>query len=248
MDTSCKPGPAMAKRRERRRRYLINPAFQWKFAVWIMLDVFVACLFVGVLLAVLQEEQLRAQILNPQSSRSGAMAVMLGAFALGFATIAAAGFGLWSIMVTHRLCGPLYVIEECLNELHAGRFPKWRALRKKDEFKEFYAHFWRAIHSLKDMKQADRDALTGILQSLRSAADADEIARQDMLKNVELRIASLRNEAARALGEDAGDAKAVRRAPAGGLSTSERAPQASRASYEQARIHQSVYAPSDRRD
>ncbi len=45
------------------------------------------------------------------------------------------------ILVTHRISGPIYVISRHIDEILEGHHPEFRALRDKDEFKEFYEKF-----------------------------------------------------------------------------------------------------------
>ena len=79
----------------------------------------------------------------PATATLSSSAFIIIASSLGFAVLAAAAFGLWSITVTHRICGPMFVMERYLREMAAGRFPKKRPLRQKDAFKEFYDVLWR---------------------------------------------------------------------------------------------------------
>ena len=45
------------------------------------------------------------------------------------------------IRLTHRISGPLNVIEQHIDDLLKGEKPELRDLRKKDEFKDFYDKF-----------------------------------------------------------------------------------------------------------
>ena len=52
------------------------------------------------------------------------------------------------IRVTHRISGPIYVISRYINEIMEGHHPDFRALRDKDEFREFYAKFIEMVEKL----------------------------------------------------------------------------------------------------
>jgi len=52
------------------------------------------------------------------------------------------------IRVTHRISGPIYVISRYIEQIMEGRHPEFRALRDKDEFKEFYAKFVEMVEKL----------------------------------------------------------------------------------------------------
>ena len=78
-------------------------------------------------------------------------------------------------------------------------------LRKKDEFKEFYAQFGRTMDTLKSRKQAELEALSGILELAQRAANDDDDARKQALEQIATRVGSMRSEAAKMLGEDSND-------------------------------------------
>lgn len=52
------------------------------------------------------------------------------------------------IRLTHRISGPIYVLSRHIEEIMEGRRPEFRALRDKDEFKEFYAKFVDMVEKL----------------------------------------------------------------------------------------------------
>jgi nitrogen fixation/metabolism regulation signal transduction histidine kinase len=123
-------------------------------------------------------------------------------FALGFSLLTALGVGVWCVIVTHRMCGPLFVLENHLVELSRGRFPIFRPLRKKDEFKELYAAFSRVVGSLKDRKQSNLDLLNEALATARSAMNSEGNTRTETLESLVKQINSLRDAAAEALGQE----------------------------------------------
>ncbi len=182
----------------RRRQYLIDRSFQLKVAGWIALDVFAVTLVGGVLLLNVVEPQVRARLVAPAGASSTASVVTLLGFALGFALLAAGAFSVWSILVTHRLVGPLYVVASGLEQLARGEFPRYRPLRKKDELRQFYATYWRAVHALRSRKQADAAALAEILESAAQATrDADHITRE-AFERIMTRLRPIYEECARA--------------------------------------------------
>ena len=205
MDATAFSEPVLNETRKRRRQYIINPAFQWKFSAWIMIDVFAVCVLLALALYGVMERNVRWRVLNPDTPHTGETILLIVGFAAGFAVVAAAGLGLWSIIITHRFCGPLFVVGRCLDELAAGRFPKRRPLRKKDEFKDFYALFWRTIDSLKTEKRGELSALTEILDVVKSASNADDEARRNACDLVAARLEAMRAETVDALGDELDD-------------------------------------------
>jgi hypothetical protein len=201
MDATGMTKPVTNRTRQRRRQYLINPSFQWKYCFWIMVDVFAVCSFMGLLLFGVLERNLRWRLLHPEASHIAETVLIVVGFSLLLSTVAAVALGLWSVMITHRFCGPLSVIGRSLTELAEGRLPKHRPLRKKDEFKDFHAHYWRTIDALKVAKRTDLATLTEILAAVRSATDADDEARKRALDRAVVHIERMRKVTATALGE-----------------------------------------------
>ncbi|MGB2988170.1 MAG: hypothetical protein WBE26_20060 [Phycisphaerae bacterium] len=189
----------------RRRKYVINPAFQWKYIVTSALVIFLISSLMSLVLYGLLHRQARLRFMSPETYTAEVTLVIL-LFAVGFATVTAVGVGLWCVIVTHRICGPLFVLERHLLELTRGRFPKLRPLRRKDEFKELYRVFSKAVDSLKTRKQTDLAALTDSLETAKSAIGSDDETRQNALESLVRQIESLRRAAAEALGDETSDA------------------------------------------
>jgi len=199
------------RRPYRRRKYLIKPAFQWKYAITAALAVFlISCMMTTLLYGVLHH-QARQRSLHPQGYVAE-VSLVVCVSALAFAVLTAGGVGLWCIILTHRVCGPLYVMEKFLSGLAKGRLPKLRPLRRKDEFKDFYEVFSRALGSLEARKRTELATLTRALEIAQPAADADEVTCREALDSVATCIEKLRVETAAALGEEV---EAVRTGTAG---------------------------------
>ena len=185
----------------RRRKYIINAAFQWKYATTIAVAVFLISTIMSCALYGLLHHQARMRLIYPETYTAEVTLVMV-MFALGFSLVTALGVGVWCVIVTHRMCGPLFVLENHLVELSRGRFPMFRPLRKKDEFKELYAAFSKAVGSLKDRKHSDLELLNEALTTARSATDSDGNTRTETLESLVKQINSLRDAAAEALGQE----------------------------------------------
>ncbi len=190
------------KPRIARRQYLINPTVQWKYTGWVALGVFIVSIFMSMVLFTVLYQQARARIINPVSATPGENTTVLMLSALAFAGVMAAGLSVWSILVTHRFCGPLHVLGGFFDELASGRFPSRRALRKKDEFKGLHEGFWRVVDRLKSVKRAEVTTLTEALKMVRSLSDADAESRKKDIAAIAATLDTMRADAARALGED----------------------------------------------
>ena len=146
--------------------------------------------------------QARQRLIHPETY-TGEVALVILFAALAFAAVTAGGVAIWSLIATHRMCGPLFVLERYLTELAGGRLPTPRPLRRKDEFKELYRSFSRAIESLKSRKQADLALFAKALGSAKSALDGDDESRRRELKSLVLQMEKMHKAVAEDLGGEA---------------------------------------------
>lgn len=175
-----------AKRPHKRssKNLILRPAFQWKYTLMIVVGVFLVSALMGLELFGVLFQQARARVVAMGPTHPGEIRAALVFSTLGFAAVPALAFGVWSIFFTHRMCGPLLVMEGCLAELTEGRFPKRRRLRKKDEFKDFYVVFWRAINAIKARKRSDLKRYTEIMNLAKAAEQGDDDARGHALAQI----------------------------------------------------------------
>jgi len=183
----------------RRKQYLINPGFQWKVAGTIAVAVFLFSILISITLYGTLHQQARLRAADPGGYTAEVTSIMV-CFGLGFAALTAGGVGLWSILMTHRICGPMFVMKRYLLELAGGRVPSLRPLRKRDEFKDLYDAFDQAITSLRTGRQRDLMQLNTVLDALRQAGTEPSAARTAMQAVTE-RIEALRASAQASLAD-----------------------------------------------
>ena len=187
----------------RRRNYIINPAFQWKYTLTIGIGMFLIASLMGIVMFGTLHQQARARVMFPATSEVGQNASTLIIFAVGLSAVMVAALGCWSIVMTHRISGPLFVLQSLFTDLGKGLFPKRRPLRKKDEFKELHDSFWTAVDSLRAKRGSELAMLTEALNTARSAATGDDEARKCALGLIAAQIEPLCNEIAGALDQPA---------------------------------------------
>ena len=187
--------------RNRRRKYLIDPAFQWRYAATISAIVFLTSCVLGSILYGVLHQQARLRAMSPEAYTAEVTLVLLFSSVV-FAALTAGAMAGWSIVVTHRICGPLFVIERYLHELTRGQLPKLRPLRRKDEFNRLYSVFAEMVESLKARKRADVGALTEAFDRAKSAIGRDQKQCNSALLSLARQIESLRDTAAEALGDE----------------------------------------------
>ncbi len=198
-------GDARDKRtgsRWQRRRFLVDPLFQWKYTGLAVASVFVVSLVTSAMLFGTLHEQARLRMLSPEGGNAWANTLLL----LGAATVFSAGlclaFGVWAMKLTHRVSGPLYLMGQQLASLSEGRFPKRRKLRAHDEFQCFYDDFWATMDALRGRERDSLIALERALASAKGAVRGDEQSRDIALAEIVRQLEVLRNESAALLGCD----------------------------------------------
>ncbi|MCI0572572.1 MAG: signal protein [Myxococcaceae bacterium] len=84
-----------------------------------------------------------------------------------------------TIVITHRVVGPIYRIRRLVHavgdgELHAST----HQLREADELKDLFADVTRMVHSLRTLQQEDLDAMTRALRHARAQDANAELVQQ----------------------------------------------------------------------
>lgn len=184
-----------AKATKRRRNYVINPSFQWRHSITIALAVFLVSSIISCVLYGVLHHQARMRMINPANYTAEVTGVIL-LFAVVFSALTAGGVGLWFMLVTHRICGPMHVLKRHLSELAHGRFPQIRPLRRKDEFKDLFATFQEAIDFLKMRRQYELNALSEVMQTVDDAAAQSNGEDSDAFRSVADQLRKIRKEAA----------------------------------------------------
>lgn len=169
-----------------RRNYLVDRAFQLKYAA--LLAVIGASLSAafGVLMIVIEMESFRP--LHGTLSAEGLAALrrveltQLGMTAVT-SILMAVSLGLLGILVTHRVAGPIYVLGRYVSVLARGRYPMMRPLRKRDELKGFFERFREAVESLRARDEEEARELDTVLERVAALASREpEIEALDRLR------------------------------------------------------------------
>jgi len=82
---------------------------------------------------------------------------------------------LYTIVLTHKVAGPLFKISKYLDRMAANDLgPVW-PLRKGDQLQEFYGHFERAHDSVADRCKKDVELLAGVIEGLPDGSAKDAL-------------------------------------------------------------------------
>lgn len=192
--------PNGAKRKCRRRTIVINPVFQVRYAVMIFAVVFIfAALMSAVLFGVLHQNA-RARVLAPGASNVWENTRIIVFTAVAFSALVSLAICAWSVIITHRICGPLFVMRRAFETLRKGQLPQYRALRKRDEFKDVHAEFFKACETVKSRHEKVLEGLTNAIQEAADGTQGDDQSCRRALDNIAQRLESMRIEAAQFLG------------------------------------------------
>ena len=160
-----------------RRTYVIDRGFQLKYT---LLLTFVGAVLSGLFGGMMYLAHVDATRLLPPQARAllvGTEGTQL-ALTVAMSVLMAAALGLFGILITHRVAGPVYVMSHYVAVIAKGRYPLMRPLRKKDELKGFFERFQEAIESLRT-READEavelDKAISALEPLAGSGSAAEV-------------------------------------------------------------------------
>jgi len=99
--------------------------------------------------------------------------------------------GVLGLLVTHRVCGPIFVLHRHMNTLLEGSYPHLRPLRQGDEFTATFESFRDLVATLKERDVDDEKVLQDVLAT--DGIDADLKAKvQAMIDARQSRIGDTR--------------------------------------------------------
>lgn len=129
----------MSQKQRQIRNYLINPAFQLKYTLYFFVT---GMCVIGVLLMVIYQkiESLRFSVANHSEGDVSAVLTMINDLMVDTSLIAlytVMGFALisfvYSVVISHRVAGPVVAIVRYIEEIRSGTADPQRKLRKYDE-------------------------------------------------------------------------------------------------------------------
>jgi methyl-accepting chemotaxis protein len=164
-----------------RRTYVVDRGFQLKYTVMLAVAGGIISAVFGSLMYLAHIEARRAVgtysnlvpsvYLKTQLSQGEATMLWLVA---GVTVMMAAVLGLFGILITHRVAGPIHVMSRYIGVLAEGRFPKMRPLRKGDELKSFFERFHSAIETLRQREAEEAAKIADALKVLAPLAAGAE--------------------------------------------------------------------------
>ncbi len=176
MAESANAAPARVK--VGRRNFLIDRGFQLKYTIYmVVVGAAISIIFGAMMYQAHVEATQLIDMPDPLREAVKSQDTTLLWLVMAIAVVMAVALGLFGILVTHRVAGPMYVFSHYMNVLGSGRYPMLRPLRKNDELKSFYETFHGAVAALKDRDRARGEELQKLVATLdEAAAKSPELA------------------------------------------------------------------------
>jgi HAMP domain-containing protein len=159
-----------------RKRFIINPRYQWQHATFTILCLLpLSALYPVVILNIFDYFIMRTSQGSPVDAavlafRSGVIARLV-LLQVSFVILVA----LVSLYLSHRTAGPVYKLMQAMRELREGRFRAPLTFRKRDFFSELAGEFNQAFEGFSKAQQALTDIegrIKNIDPKLRAELDA----------------------------------------------------------------------------
>ena len=163
--------------RWRRRPRIVHPALQFKYGGMIAAFGMVIALTFCSLLWV-QGHEMRREAMDFCGSEAVAYFAKrvssITAYALSATALISALLTVFGLVATHRVAGPIFVMNRYLKYLGEGRIPVTRPLRKNDELKDFYASLMVVIEQLRRQATEEAAELAAAVEKLSPLAATPE--------------------------------------------------------------------------
>jgi methyl-accepting chemotaxis protein len=137
-----------------RKNYIVRPVLQIKY--------FAAVISVTALTAVATYFAFWSSLVRSaglEQLSSGDMKALEHAYQINFiwvVVVLVAAFGIMSVLVFHRLVGPIYVMQRAMKNLSNGDLSQDVTLRKNDELKDTAGELQNMIENIRDAVLEDR--------------------------------------------------------------------------------------------
>ncbi len=170
-----------------RKSYLIDRGFQLKYTVLLVAAGALICALFGAMMYLVHLDSQRGLVaelsrLTPTLSPELALQlreseVTLVSLIVVTTLLMASALGLFGVLVTHRVAGPVYVMSRYIGTLAQGRFPLMRGLRRNDELKSFFERFQSAVETLRQRELEEVKELEEALAVLNRIAGSGDGAQ-----------------------------------------------------------------------
>ncbi len=173
-----------------RRKYIVDSTRQYKVLAAIVIYIFVAVLLTGLLMFIPSILGLSNKVGQEQYAAAKEVLVLHKRFWPSILVVVIL-LGGYSILLFHRLFGPLYRLDLALKQLAVGDFSSNFKLRKKDFLKKEGETMDETVHALREKIGTLKNENALLLESITQLDS--ELDNQDMsMESVKSRIADIR--------------------------------------------------------
>jgi hypothetical protein len=161
---------------------VVDKAFQYKYTAMIVFIVVLISAGLGYLLLQSYLEMNRimdvalASFAGISAKVNEHTALDVFYISVAFLVLEVLALGTMGLIITHRVCGPIFVMHGHLTTMLDGHYPVTRRLRPKDEFRATFELFTAVVESL---RQRDADELEKLDQAI-AAARQKGVAESDL--------------------------------------------------------------------
>lgn len=152
-----------------RRHLIINPRFQFRFAIFIMLVVLVVCTgFPVVILQMFDTAGNHALIMNNPPAQLALEDVRREFMFLIISVNSILVFGSFiiTLWLTHRIAGPMYKLRTAMTSMRQGVLDRHISFREKDTFPELADEFNAMSDAIYARRKRDLDYVQSVLPKL----------------------------------------------------------------------------------
>lgn len=162
---------------DRRRARLVDRDFQLKYTL--MVGAFTVVVSLTYMTMVyLEHFEIQREIGTYCNAMVGSELLQRSTSILGYIFIATVLISLLltalGLVATHRIAGPIFVMNRYLGVLASGRIPAMRPLRKNDEMKGLYGNLQVFVQLLAQREKNEAERLKHALDTLKPAASTRE--------------------------------------------------------------------------
>lgn len=152
-----------------RRHFIINPRFQFRFALFVMLVILaVSCGFPAILLQMFETAGNHALIMNnppAQLALKDARQEFLILITSVNTLLVLTGFVI-TLILSHRIAGPMYKLRMAMTSLRQGVLDRHINFRDKDSFPELAAEFNSMSDAIYARRRRDLDYVQSVIPKL----------------------------------------------------------------------------------
>ncbi len=158
----------MAQAYKRRLIPIVDPHFQFKYTGIVLLVAASIAVVLGYFLRMSyleMNEVVDLASLSPEVNDKLNTDDTTRVFKLTIAVLGASVvvFGVLGLLITHRVVGPIFVLQRHLTTLAGGTYPVTRPLRQSDEFRGVFEVFRSVVSTLKKRDEDETTTLSAII-------------------------------------------------------------------------------------